>query len=336
MGERYSQLTLEDRCRIRGLMEQGLGVAAIARRLDRHRSTIYRELARNTSVRGYDPERARRRAWGRRLRGSRIARSTRLRSEVEDRLAMGWSPEQIVGRMERERSEHRISVESIYRHVHSPEGRKAGLPRLLAQRKCRRGRGRRRATRQPIPDRVPIQARPEKANDRSQLGHWEGDLMHFGRGGETLLTLVDRCSRLTLARRLRGRDSDGCARAIVAELAPLPPPARRSITHDNGGEFAAHGRVTLWTGMPAYFCDPGCPGQRGSIENTNGRLRRPLPRRTDLAALPDAAIADAVARLNRTPRKCLGWRTPLEAFSHALAAELKAHLSELRSVALEN
>ena len=97
--------------------------------------------------------------------------------------------------------------------------------------------------------------------------------MHFRKGAEALLTLEDRCSRLTLARRLRGMDADGCARAIIAELKPLPPPARRTLTCDNCSEFAAHARVTARTEIAAYFCDPGCPGQRGSIENTHGRLR---------------------------------------------------------------
>ena len=147
--------------------------------------------------------------------------------------------------MEREAAEHRIGVEFIYRYVWSLEGRKAGLPGLLRQRKRRRGRGRRRGSRLPIPNRVPIQARPENANLRSEIGHWEGDVMHFRKGGQALLTLEDRASRLTLARRLRGMGAGDCARAIVAELLPLPPPARRTLTCDNGGEFAHHEHVTL-------------------------------------------------------------------------------------------
>jgi IS30 family transposase len=99
MGTNYDHLTLEERCRLRGLMEMGLSRAEIARRLGRHRSTIYRELGRNRNAAGYRPDGAGRLAWARKLRGSRIARSTRLREHVEDRLAMGWSPEQIAGRM---------------------------------------------------------------------------------------------------------------------------------------------------------------------------------------------------------------------------------------------
>jgi IS30 family transposase len=128
MGKNYSHLTLEERCRLRGMTEMGLSVSEIAGRLGRHRSTVQRELARNRCVDGYRPDSAERRAWARKLRGSKIARSTRLRDHVEDRLAMGWSPEQIAGRMELEGSEHRVSAESIYRHVYSPFGRQRNCP----------------------------------------------------------------------------------------------------------------------------------------------------------------------------------------------------------------
>ncbi|MEM8571783.1 MAG: helix-turn-helix domain-containing protein, partial [Pseudomonadota bacterium] len=116
LGKKYSHLTLEERCRLRGLMEMDLSIGEIARLMGRHRSSIHRELGRNQCVDGYRPDSAARRAWARKLRGSRIIRSTRLRVYVEDRLAMGWSPEQIAGRMELDGSEHRLSAESIYRH----------------------------------------------------------------------------------------------------------------------------------------------------------------------------------------------------------------------------
>ena len=111
MGKRYSHLSLEERCRLRGMIEMDLSVSEIARRMDRHRSTIQRELERNRCADGYRPDSAGRRAWARKLRGSKIERSTRLRAHVEDRLAMGWSPEQIAGRMELEGAKSRVSAE---------------------------------------------------------------------------------------------------------------------------------------------------------------------------------------------------------------------------------
>ncbi len=167
MGKRYSHLSLEERCRLRGMIEMDLSVSEIARRMDRHRSTIQRELERNRCADGYRPDSAGRRAWARKLRGSKIERSTRLRAHVEDRLAMGWSPEQIAGRMELEGAKSRVSAELIYRHAYSPAGRGAGLPRLLAQRRPKRGRRRRNGRREPaIPNRIPIHQRPTKAHLR--------------------------------------------------------------------------------------------------------------------------------------------------------------------------
>jgi len=324
MGTRYSHLTLEERCRLRGLMEMGLGVTEIARRLGRHRTTIHRELERNRCVDGYRPDSAARRAWARKLRGSRIERSTRLRTQVEDRLAMGWSPEQIAGRMELEGSEHRVSAESIYRHAYSPAGRRAGLPRQLAQRKPKRGRRRRNGAREPaIPNRKSIHQRPTKAHLRSQFGHWEGDLMHFRRQRDILLTLQERRSRLTLARRLLSKDADLTASAIADELGGLPAKARRTITHDNGGEFARHEAVTDAIGLHAFFCDPHSPWQRGGLENANGRLRRDFPRKTSLGDYTDADIDGVIWNLNATPRKCLGYRTPIEAFGANLGVALE-------------
>jgi transposase, IS30 family len=254
MGTRYSHLSLEERCRLRGMMEMGLSLSEIARRLGRHRSTVRRELGRNRCVDGYRPDSARRRAWARKLRGSRIMRSTRLRVHVEDRLAMGWSPEQIAGRMELDGAEHTISIESIYRHAYSPAGRRAGLPRMLAQRKPKRGRRRRNGRREPaIPNRTPIHQRPTKAHLRSQFGHWEGDLMHFRRQRDILLTLQERRSRLTLARRLLGKDAELAAEAIAAELGGLPAlgSAARSRTPTAGSAATCLARpASETTAMP--------------------------------------------------------------------------------------
>jgi transposase, IS30 family len=324
MGTRYSHLTLEERCRLCGLMEMGLSRSEIARRLGRHRATIHREIRRNRCIGGYRPDSADRRAWARKLRGSRIGRSIHLCAYVEDRLAMGWSPQQIAGRMEFEETEYALSAESIYRHAYSPAGRRAGLPRLLAQRKPKRGRRRRNGRREPaIPNRTPIHQRPTKAHLRRQFGHWEGDLMHFRRQRDILLTLQERKTRLTLARRLLGKDAGVAAKAIAQELAGLPANARRTITYDNGGEFARHEDVTEKLGLRAYFCDPHSPWQRGAIENANGRLRRDLPRNTSLDGYTDADITDVVWNLNSTPRKCLGYQTPIEAFAANLGVALE-------------
>jgi IS30 family transposase len=254
MGTQYDHFTLEERCRLRGLMEMGLGAGEIARRLGRHRGSIYREITRNRCVDEYRPDSADRMAWVRKLRGSKIQRSTHLGDYVGDRLAMGWSPEQIAGRMELDTMNDAISAESIYRYVYSPVGRRAGLPRYLAQRKARRGRRRRNGRREPsIPNRTSIDQRPTEADGRIAFGHWEGDLMHFRRQKDILLTLQERCSRLTLAGRLHSKDATDTADAIIDKLASLPSTAVQTITHDNGGEFARHERVRNAIGLRAFL-----------------------------------------------------------------------------------
>ena len=324
MGTRYSHFTLDERCRLRGLMELGLGAGEIARRLGRHRGTIYREIARNRCAAEYRPDSADRIAWVRKLRGSKIQRSTCLGDYVGDRLAMGWSPEAIAGRMELEAMNDRVSTESIYRYIYSSAGRQGGLPRYLAQRKAKRGRRRRNGRREPsIPNRISLDQRPTEADGRSAFGHWEGDLMHFRRQKDILLTLHERCSRLTLAGRLHSKDATDTADAIIDKLAALPATAVQTITYDNGGEFARHERVKDAIGVRTFFCDPHSPWQRGGIENANGRIRRDLPRKTRLTDYDDADIDDIVWILNSTPRKCLGFHTPIEAFASQLGVALE-------------
>ena len=286
MGQRYSHLSLEERCRLRGMMEMGLSISEIARRLGRHRSTIQRELERNRCADGYRPDSAARRAWARKLRGSKIERSTRLRAHVEDRLAMGWSPEQIAGRMELDGSEHAISAESIYRHAYSPAGRRRGpaAPARATQAEARPAAAQRPArARHPQPDADPSAAdKGPSSQPVRPLGGRPDALPPPARhppdaAGEALPADAGPSSSQQRCRRHR--------QAIAAELGGLPANARRTITHDNGGEFARHEAVTDAIGLHAYFCDPHSPWQRGGIENANGRLRRDLPRKTSLGGL---------------------------------------------------
>jgi IS30 family transposase len=219
-------------------------------------------------------------SWARRLRGSKIERRSPLKSHILESLAMERSPEQIVGRLRREGSSHRVSVETIYAWAHSQAGRREGAHKLLPYGKSRRGRRARKTMRlPPIPNRMSIHERPEAANERSEPGHWEGDLMLFGGQREVLLTMTERKSRLLLARKLPDRKAETTANTMTSILLYVPEITRKTITFDNGGEFYAHQKLPL----QAYFCDPHSPWQRGSVENANGVLRRSLPRKTRIS-----------------------------------------------------
>ena len=155
---------------------------------------------------------------------------------------------------------------------------------------------------------------------RSNAGSW---VLQYPRDYATFKFQPLSRRHLTLARRLLSKDATVAATAITAELDGLPASARRTITHDNGGEFAQHEAVKEAIGLRAYFCDPHSPWQRGSIENANGRLRRDLPRKTSLEEYTDADIDDVIWNLNATPRKCLGYRTPIEVFAANLGVALE-------------
>lgn len=316
MGRCYDQLNLDERCELWRRREAGGSIRGIGRDLGRSASTISRERRRNRPAprSAYKPGTADRMALARKRRRPKVERLSRLRTCVLDGLAMGRSPEQVAGRLRLEGVGHTISHEAIYAYVFSPAGRRLKLHRDLASRKAKRGRRARRGHTEPmIPDRWPIHARPTEAHLRTQRGHWEGDLLHFRGQRAALLTLVERRSRFLLARRIADKRPDGVAAAVHAALGSLPARARRTITLDNGGEFYRHEHFPL----AAYFCDPHAPWQRGSIENTNGVIRRSLPRHATLAGYTDEDIEAMVWRLNTTPRKCLGFRTPLEAFTNS-------------------
>ncbi len=319
MGKHYGQLDLDERIELSRHHDAGTAPSEIARIMGRHASTIGRELKRNSLPKGgYKPASAERIALSRRRRLSRIERLSPLRDHVRDHLAMGWSPEQIAGRLRLEGSQHRVSHESIYRFIYRWPVRREKLHRYLPRAKARRGRRYFKRRREPIPARRSIHERGQAIEARSEFGHWEGDLLQFRTQRGDLLTLCERQTRLTLATPLPSKAAAPTAATLCASFAALPQAARRSITFDNGPEFARHHRLQEELAMQTFFCDPPSPWQRGSIENANGLLRRDLPRKTKLRDYSDQDIHDIVWAINTTPRKCLGFLTPAEAFLHQL------------------
>ena len=162
--------------------------------------------------------------------------------------------------------------------------------------------------------RVSLVERPAEALGRTVAGHWEADLMAFARNGQNILMLHERMSRVLVGSPIVTKQAEPVAKAIVAALAGLPEPLRRTVTFDNGTEFARHYDLHA-LGIATYFCDPHAPWQKGGIENAIGRMRRFLPRRSDLAALDAISFTNLILQYNNTPRKCLDWKTPAEAFS---------------------
>jgi IS30 family transposase len=318
MGTRYAQLSLDDRCRIAGLQAQGQSIRQIAAALDRAPSTIAREIKRNTGRRlGYQPAYADEQTRARRWKGSKLERDESLRHTVVDRLAQGWSPEQVAGRLAREPQRPSVSHETIYRFIYAQIARTKDyswrklLPRAKSKRGWRGPRGGSSSTF--IEGRTPLSDRPAEASDRQTPGHWEADLMMFAKYGQAILTLHERSSRILLAARPHNKTANLIAGLIEQLLQPVPAELRKTITFDNGTEFARHTRLHSLD-LKTFFCDPYAPWQKGGIENAIGRMRRLMPRKTDLATISDRHFTALLKAYNATPRKCLDFNTPAELF----------------------
>jgi IS30 family transposase len=328
MGSHYSHLSLEERRKIADWRAAKMPTSEIADRLGRDASTVYRDLRRNyyddkelPELNGYYALNAQDMYERRRAIHRKMVVHPTLKAAIEDRLKAGWSPEQIAGRMRLERHPIRVSHETIYRFAYSKDGRAEQFYRHLPEhRKRRRPRGYRRHNRTHIFDVQSLSHRPESVAARTEFGHWECDLMMFRKehGKINVTSLVERVSRYTVVMRNEDRQSKPIMESLIKGLAALPADARQSITFDRGTEFSAWRRLKAGIGADSWFCDPQAPWQKGTVENTNNRLRRYLPRSTEPTALTNRYIRSICQRLNSTPRKCLGYQTPAEVFESKL------------------
>ena len=320
MGKIYEQLSLEERCTISNLHKEGESIRQIAAALARSASTISREINRNiTKTKGYMPSYAQQQTAGRRWRGSKLERQPALRSSILKSLTMGQSPEEIAGRLKLEQGCRVISYESIYRFLYAQIRRTTDYAwrNYMLKRKWKRGRHRRAGMSSSIrfiKDRVSIHDRPKYILNRASAGHWEADLMLFSTYGQAILVAHERHSRALVLFKLKSKKADGVAKQLIKVFKSLPPELTKTVTFDNGTEFAEHYRLNE-LGIKTYFCDVRSPWQKGGVENAIGRLRAFLPRKTNIDELKIKDIEGIVANYNHTPRKCLGYATPAEVLS---------------------
>jgi IS30 family transposase len=318
MGRSYRQFSLEERCTIARLHEDGQSIRQMAATLGRAASSISRELKRNSGAQiGYKPVHADELSWARRWQGSRLEREPELRALVLNRLSQGWSPEQVAGRLAHDKAAIRISYESIYRFIDAQIRRTQDYAwrHYLPRGKSKRGwRKRAQHPMAHLKHRVPIHQRDPAIDQRTQLGHWETDLLHPRKRGAAILVSVERASRFVLLAKQPGKHADAIATQLQHWFAGMPPALRQTLTMDNGPEFFLHHRLHD-SGIKTYFCNPHSPWQKGSVENMNGRIRRYIPRGTDPDSFDHDDLQILAARLNATPRKCLGFKTPAELWS---------------------
>jgi IS30 family transposase len=341
-------LTLSEREQIATGLVAGWSIRTIAARIDRHASTVSREVkakmrhrrSRRVGYQGrlvgidwvrdweYSPSRAQRAAdqGVSRVQATKLAGNDRLREQVQTRLEHKFSPQQITATLRTDfpdDPEMRVSHETIYKALYV-QGR-GELRRDLHQqlrtgravRKPRRKDGERRGR---IPGMVNISERPAEVADRAVPGHWEGDLITGTKNQSAIGTLVERTTRFVMLLHLpEGHGAVAVQDAMIESMSQLPKTLRKTLTWDQGTEMSNHVAIAEATEMDIYFCDPHSPWQRGSNENTNGLLRQYFPKGTDLSGYhPD--YLDYVAReLNTRPRQTLGWKTPAECLDELLS-----------------
>jgi len=308
---KYRRVTSEDRLRIKAFLDAGLSYSKIADKTGFDRSTIGREIRRNTGGRGYRPKQAERLAGDRQQWREKPRKLLPpLVEAIESKLEVKWSPEQISKRFAAE-GKPTVSAETIYQHVYRDREQGGELWRNLRRsHRRRKPRFPREDRRGSIRNTTSISERGKQADRRKKRGHWERDTMHGGDRKASILVLTDRKTRYNRFQKLNRRFARAVTKKTISALRDLPC---RSITNDNGKEFADHERLAKKMKVGVYFCDPYSSYQRGTNENRIGILRQYLPKKMDLRDLHWRTLKRIEVEINNRPMKILDWRTPYEA-----------------------
>lgn len=321
MSKHYVHLTEAERELIAKMRWEGKGPSEIARTLDRDKGTVSRELTRNASpeYHCYTPCQAQKRSGQRRLtaRHSRpLLKSKKIQQYVRQKLKINWSPEIIAGRLKKDMRGQSISPEAIYQFIYHRDtpDREHLISQLCRAHRKRRIKGKGRKVRKTkIPNRIPIDARPKAVEQRKQFGHWEGDTLVSRSSKSALHSITERTTRLLRLSKIERKTAAEANKAVIRALKKFPSTARRTLTLDNGTENAKHEELTAILGTPCFFAHPHAAWQRGSNEQINGLIRRYLPKGTDFSKIDKDQIKRIERLINNRPRKCLGFKTPLEA-----------------------
>jgi IS30 family transposase len=310
----YTQLTRGKRYQIRALLKAGFSQSEMAYYLRVNKSTISREIRRNSGDKGYRPRQAHEKALARRYAAVKRIKMTPVMIElITQYLRQDFSPEQVSGFLDRE-YKIKISHETIYKHIWSDKRQGGTLYKHLrsSNRKYRKRYGT-KERRGRIPRQVSIDLRPAVVDAKTRIGDWELDTITGKNSKGYLITVVERKSKLTLIKRVPDRQSDQIAKAVIQLLRPYKNKVL-TITTDNGREFARHAKISKSLKAQVYFAHPYHAWERGLNENTNGLLRQYFPKKLDFRKIDDKSIEHAMTRLNNRPRKTLAFATPNDIF----------------------
>lgn len=309
----YKHLSIKERKSIYSSLQCGLSITYIANKLNRSRSTLYRELKRNRDKKYYLPDTAQNKYISR-YKGRRrvIIPDTNMYSYILEKLKAGWSPEQISGRMKLENKNYYCCHETIYEYIYKTRKGKEWY-KYLAKAKVNRGKrkGRKHGSGKFLGLRS-IHERPALINERKELGHWEIDSMVCkSHKRENVTTLVERKSRYLIMLKNENHQSTALYNKLL-KLIKSKGLSFKTITCDRGSEFAHYKIIENKTKSKVYFCDPYSPWQKGTNENTNGRIRKYMPRSSDITKFDQNSVDCIAKKMNSIPRKVLGFKTPRE------------------------
>lgn len=323
----YHRLTEEKRIIIETLRKEGCSNRHMAERVGCSPATVGRELKRNLSGKGYRHGKAQGKA--NRRAAEKAAKRRRFTEGMwdlaKDRLSKGWTFGQVCGRCRRD-GIPMVCAETLYKEYYSRqklvrEGKShEDLPPLPMRRKKRRTRDRdakryRDAGRGKIKGRVDIDERPKTVESRARVGHLEGDLVNGLKGTGNIVTIAERMTRFTFFAYAATKEADVVASVVTGLLAPLPRGFLKTLTFDNGKEFAMFKLMEQALGVKVYFAKPYHSWERGTNENRNGVVRKVLPKGRSFDDVTEEEMRRIDHMLNDRPLKCLNWRTPREAFT---------------------
>lgn len=304
----YSHLSTDERSCIYYLKKEGCTQKEIARAIGRSEATVSRELSRNSGGLGYRPAEAQRNYRKRRMGCHRPGTETKAAvREIARKVALSWSPDQ----MKAKSNMQLPSVSTIYRWI-----RKGSVPKVTMKDLRRKGNFRRGKTlRGKLPCTKSIHERPKEIDERSEFGHWEGDTVVSAKGSSScVVTLRERVTRKYLAFKCQTREAEEVCRTIARKMARYRPFVK-SITVDNGKEFAMWRFIERKLDCDVYFCDPHSPWQKGSNENGNSDLREFFPKKTDFSKVSEEELRKALMLINGRPRKTLGYNSQTDRFN---------------------
>jgi len=315
------QIQPNERDKIAVWFGSGLAIREISRRLGRNVSVISRELKRNRCGDGYVAIHAQSLATKRGIKAKHRhpLKSPFVYSYTIEKLRESWSPEQICGRLKLEFGESLICWETIYDYIHKDENKNKRLWDFLAiKRQKRRKKFGRQVKKSRIPNRVSIHLRGKRIDNRKTFGHWEGDsIIGQQTKSKVIHTEVERKTRYLSALIINSKSAQDTVEAQKKIFSQLPA---KTVTMDNGTEFVKHEELNK-LGIKTFFADPYCSGQRGTNENTNGLIRRYLPKKTSFENLAQADLDDIVFEINNRPKKVLKFSTPFEALHKSLLVD---------------